>query len=114
MEWQFYARADVSKLSTRPWNPAGVFLAKRLVDSNGETLTDITTNLEDALANCNDLPTLAAEYLSVVRSHFDVQYDLIFTGRDEPHPSPALAFGQLLSSCLRMYLSLLNNDLGEI
>jgi hypothetical protein len=114
MDWQFYTKADTNRLSATPWTPSNVFIAKKLVNNSGEILTDITTTLEDALTNCTDLPALAADYLSVVRSHFDIQYDLIFTSRDEPHPSPALAFGQILSSCIRVYRALLNNDLGEI
>lgn len=114
MEWQFYAEADTDSLSLRPWSPSAVYLSKKLVDSDGNILSDNRTSLEDALGNCSDVPALAADYLNVLRSHFDIQYDLIYTGRNQPHPSLAINFGNTLSSCLRIYLALLNNNLGEI
>ncbi len=114
MEWQFYAEADVASLSIRPWSPSAVYVSKRLVDGDGNILSNTRTSLEDALGNCSDVPALAAEYLNVLKSHFDAQYNLIYTGRNQPHPSLAINFGNTLSSCLRIYLTLLNNDLGEI
>jgi len=114
MEWQFYAEAETGSLAARPWYPSTVHLYKKLVDSSGAIMTSTRTSTEDALATCSDLPSLAADYLAVVRSHFDTQYDLIYTGRDEPHPSVCVAFGHTLSGCIRIYRTLLNNDSGEL
>jgi hypothetical protein len=114
MEWQYYGEADTSSLSVRPWYPSTVHLYKKLVDSDGNILTSTRITPEDALSTCEDLPALAANYLSVVRNHFDVQYDLIYTGRDEPHPSACAAFGNTLSACIRVYRTLLKNDTGEM
>lgn len=114
MNWQFFAEADTSSLASRPWYPREVYISKRLVDSDGSVLTSVRTSLEDVLATCDDLPSLAAEYLSAVRSHYDIQYDLIYTGRDEPHASVAIAFGHSLAGCLSMYRAILNENSGEI
>lgn len=114
MNWEFYAEADISGLDNRPWYPKGVNVYKRLVDSDGNVITSVKTTLEDILSTCDDTSALAADYLATVKSHFDIQYDLVYTGRDEPHQSVAIAFGQTLSACISTYRAILNQDPGEI
>jgi hypothetical protein len=114
MEWEFYAEADTSNMSSRPWYPTNVYLYKKLVDTDGNIITYTQTDVATAIASCADLPSLANSYLSAVRSHFDAQYDLIYTGRDEPHPSVCFAFGKNLAGCISIYRALLTGDLGEV
>ena len=112
MRWEFFAEPAPVPDPNMKWRPTGVLMFKKLLDDSGNELTRTAIGLQDAIANA-PLTEFSSVYLSVVRAHFDLQYDLIYSSEDTLHPSMALIFGQEFSSCIGVYKTLKSGVLDE-
>ena len=103
MEWKYSAEpVDRSQSVGGLWRPTGVVIVKSLVDDSGAVLTSTETTAQDAINN-TDHVVFAEEFLAVVRSHFDAQYDKLYTEWEKPMPALCMEFGQALTRAMTTY-----------
>lgn len=113
MNWEFFVEPTLLVDQNIRWRPTGVTIYKKLLDDTGTELARTRVALPEAMTETAG-SGFAEEYLAVVKTHFDSQYDTIYSTESYLHPSMALTFGQELAMCLNVYIALKTGVSDEV